>query len=51
LLLIGWSASYTYIAMERFWSDGDGEALEEVLPTRVARQRLRRQRHTSVFRR
>jgi hypothetical protein len=23
LLLIGWSASYTYIAMERFWSDGD----------------------------
>jgi voltage-gated potassium channel Kch len=21
LLLIGWSASYTYIAMERFWSD------------------------------
>ncbi len=23
LLLIGWSASYTYIAMERFWSDSD----------------------------
>lgn len=22
LLLIGWSASYTYIAMERFWSRG-----------------------------
>ena len=22
LLLIGWSASYTYIAMERFWSGG-----------------------------
>jgi len=22
LLLIGWSASYTYIAMERFWIDG-----------------------------
>lgn len=22
LLLIGWSASYTYIAMERFWSEG-----------------------------
>jgi len=21
LLLIGWSASYTYIAMERFWND------------------------------
>ena len=51
LLLIGWSASYTYIAMERFWSDGDGEALEDVPPTRVARQRLRRQLHTSVFRR
>ena len=24
LLLIGWSASYTYIAMERFWEDGAG---------------------------
>jgi hypothetical protein len=23
LLLIGWSASFTYIAMERFWSPGD----------------------------
>ena len=23
LLLIGWSASYTYIAMERFWGDED----------------------------
>jgi len=22
LLLIGWSASYTYIAMERFWTEG-----------------------------
>lgn len=22
LLLIGWSASYTFIAMERFWKDG-----------------------------
>jgi len=22
LLLIGWSASYTYIAMERFWGEG-----------------------------
>jgi hypothetical protein len=21
LLLIGWSASYTYLAMERFWND------------------------------
>jgi hypothetical protein len=24
LLLIGWSASYTYIAMERFWSPSGG---------------------------
>jgi hypothetical protein len=24
LLLIGWSASYTYIAMERFWTPGKG---------------------------
>lgn len=24
LLLIGWSASYLYIAMERFWTDGAG---------------------------
>jgi hypothetical protein len=23
LLLIGWSASYTYIAMERFWRNND----------------------------
>jgi hypothetical protein len=25
LLLIGWSASYTYISMERFWSDPGGK--------------------------
>lgn len=25
LLLIGWSASYTYIAMERFWSPNRGD--------------------------
>ena len=24
LLLIGWSASYAYLAMERFWGDGRG---------------------------
>jgi hypothetical protein len=24
LLLIGWSASYAYIAMERFWNSGNG---------------------------
>lgn len=24
LLLIGWSASYTYIAMERFWNQSEG---------------------------
>lgn len=30
LLLIGWSASYTYIAMERFWSDpGVGGAIAQ----------------------
>jgi hypothetical protein len=31
LLLIGWSASYTYIAMERFWSDdGKGDRVAVV---------------------
>ncbi len=25
LLLIGWSASYLYIAMERFWGSGSGD--------------------------
>lgn len=25
LLLIGWSASYIYISMERFWNRGNGE--------------------------
>ncbi len=25
LLLVGWSASFTYIAMERFWAAGDRE--------------------------
>ena len=28
LLLIGWSASYTYIAMERFWSDTAGNSAD-----------------------
>ena len=27
LLLIGWTASYTYIAMERFWNAGEGNNL------------------------
>lgn len=27
LLLIGWTASFTYLAMERFWQDGDSAAL------------------------
>jgi hypothetical protein len=27
LLLIGWSASYAYLAMERFWGDGRGPGL------------------------
>ena len=48
LLLIGWSASYTYIAMERFWSDD--EALDEVPPPGTSVQRERR-RHSAVFRR
>lgn len=26
LLLIGWSASYTYISMERFWNDANGKS-------------------------
>ena len=26
LLLIGWSASYAHIAMERFWSRSAGDA-------------------------
>jgi len=34
LLLIGWSASYVFIAMERFWS-GDGKSIvADVPPTR-----------------
>jgi len=33
LLLIGWSASYTYIAMERFWSDdGKGNTVAVAQP-------------------
>src|SRR5512135_3266172 len=47
LLLIGWSASYTYIAMERFWSDD--EAPEEASPG-ASMQRVRH-RHSAVFRR
>ena len=30
LLLIGWSASFTYIAMERFWNDGRDARHEEI---------------------
>lgn len=47
LLLIGWSASYTYIAMERFWSDGE---MPDAQSRSIAAQRLRRRR-SSVFRR
>ena len=37
LLLIGWSASYTYIAMERFWSDvGEGRAMAMAQPGAAA---------------
>lgn len=28
LLLIGWSASYTYIAMERFWAEGNKTSID-----------------------
>jgi hypothetical protein len=35
LLLIGWSASYTYLAMERFWNgeNGDAAAARHTRPT------------------
>lgn len=37
LLLIGWSASYTYIAMERFWSDArEGSATAMAQPSAAA---------------
>ena len=37
LLLIGWSASYTYIAMERFWSDArEGSAAAIAQPSAAA---------------
>jgi hypothetical protein len=43
LLLIGWSASYTYIAMERFWSDsGKGNAAAQPTAPADAAQAPRR---------
>jgi len=43
LLLIGWSASYTYIAMERFWSDPRvGDAIAQPGATADAPQSARR---------
>ena len=43
LLLIGWSASYTYIAMERFWSDaGVGRAMAQPGAAAEARRAARR---------
>jgi hypothetical protein len=45
LLLIGWSASYTYIAMERFWSDdgkGNAEAVAQPDASANAAQAPRR---------
>lgn len=37
LLLIGWSASYTHIAMERFWSDAtEGSATAMAQPSAAA---------------
>lgn len=50
LLLIGWSASYTYIAMERFWRDDDGEAASE-RPLFSPLRRSRRHRPSAIFRR
>jgi hypothetical protein len=47
LLLIGWSASYTYIAMERFWSDGEPQ--EDTPATGAPGRRARRR--ATVFRR
>lgn len=42
LLLIGWSASYTYIAMERFWSDdGKGKVLQPDDPADAPRSASR----------
>lgn len=43
LLLIGWSASYTYIAMEHFWSNGEGPAdmRASAYASRVQRKRRR----------
>jgi hypothetical protein len=51
LLLIGWSASYTYIAMERFWRDDDEENLHVGHPLNPTWRRSRRNRHTATFRR
>lgn len=48
LLLIGWSASYTYIAMERFWSGDEGEAAKV---RRAPGAHRRTRRHPDVFRR
>jgi hypothetical protein len=36
LLLIGWSASYTYIAMERFWGKDDKENAAAIEPRDAA---------------
>ena len=32
LLLIGWSASFTYIAMERFWTGGSATHPDDIAP-------------------
>ncbi|MDA8129352.1 MAG: potassium channel family protein [Betaproteobacteria bacterium] len=49
LLLIGWSASYTYIAMEHFWSNGEG--LAEMRASAYASKGQRRHRRATMFRR
>jgi hypothetical protein len=45
LLLIGWSASYTYIAMERFWNDeSNGNSVQPSQPGADAQPPRRRKR-------
>ena len=45
LLLIGGSASYTYIAMERFWTDAGDNGKEQVGPSGAAAAAPRSTRH------
>lgn len=42
LLLVGWSASYTYLAMERFWQDSRGDGAGSVPCARQAKEEMPR---------